>query len=67
MNKKILLKKGKEASIGLEEGHETGEIDLMVRDDKFTFQQAEYAPPSGVMATNYARYVFYTQLLLIIN
>ena len=33
-----------------------GEIELDIGDDLFSFQWAEFAPPSGVMAANYSRY-----------
>lgn len=48
MNKDILR--------GFQEESNFGEIELDVGHNLFSFQWAEFAPPSGVMAANYSRY-----------
>ena len=47
MNKDILL--------GLADGSNIGEIELDIGGNVFNFQEAELAPPSGAVATNYSR------------
>ena len=49
MNKNGLLELGEECNIG--------EIELDIAGNLFSFHQAEYAPPSGVMAANYSRHI----------
>jgi hypothetical protein len=48
MNKDILR--------GFQEESNFGEIELDVGDNLFSFQWAEFTPPSGVMVANYSRY-----------
>lgn len=43
---------------GLQAESTIGEIDLDIGQNLFTFHNAEYAPPSGVMAANYSRFFF---------
>lgn len=49
MNKDILE--------GFQDKADHGEIELDIGDNLFNFQWAELAPPSGVMAANYSRYL----------
>jgi hypothetical protein len=48
---------------GLQEESSSGEIELDIGDELFTFHNAEFAPPSGVIAANYSR--FFVHFLLI--
>ena len=41
-----------------------GEIELDVGSNLFTFHNAEYAPPTGMMSANYSRYFFVCLFLL---
>ena len=43
---------------GLQEESSSGEIELDIGSNLFSFHNAEFAPPSGVMAANYSRYAF---------
>ena len=59
-----VLAMNKEVLRGLADPEATTTIDIPIANNVFTFDWAEHPPPSGVMAANYARYLFLTTPIL---
>jgi len=54
-----VLKMNKEVFQGLVDPVTTLTLEIPIAGNLFTFDEAEHAPPSGVMAANYSRYLFF--------
>ena len=53
-----VLAMNKEVIRGLVDPATPPTLEIPIAGNLFTFDGAEYAPPSGVMAANYSRYLF---------